>query len=148
MKPLGNKTDETIYTHNDKHKRWFVEESKKGGRGFVYNHYCKSKPCENFLKGISEELKVHGNFYYIINDYRRYKSRYMEKLKKNMIVFFVIIKIEMMTKRSNFNAEKPGDLPIDRILSRFDLSGLSRGFDAAALYLSAIWADKPLYPKN
>ena len=36
---MRNENDEPIYTYNDEYMRWFVRQSKKGGRVFAFNQY-------------------------------------------------------------------------------------------------------------
>ena len=61
--------DEPVFTYNDKHMRWFVRQSVKGGRVNAFNQTYKSKFCDDILKIISEELNVNGNSYNIIKAY-------------------------------------------------------------------------------
>ena len=61
--------EELIYTYNDKYMRWFVRQSRKGGRVCASNQYNKSKNYDKILKIISEGLNVKGNFYDIIETY-------------------------------------------------------------------------------
>ena len=66
---LRTEEDEPIYTYNDKHLRWFVRQSIKGGRVCAVNQYFKSKDCDDILKIISKELCVKGNIYNIFEEY-------------------------------------------------------------------------------
>ena len=52
--------EEPIYTYNEKYMRYFVRQSKKGGRGCSFNQYFKSNICDDISKVISEELNVKG----------------------------------------------------------------------------------------
>ena len=43
---MRDENDEPIYTYNDKDMRWFVRQSKKGGRVCRLNQYYRSKICD------------------------------------------------------------------------------------------------------
>ena len=62
--------------------RWFVRQSIKGGRLCAFNQYYKYKICDVFLKSISEELNVNGNFYDIIEAFLNYKNKHFKIIKK------------------------------------------------------------------
>ena len=47
---LRTEEDEPIYTYNDKYMRWFVSQSTKRGPVRAFNHYYKSKICDDILK--------------------------------------------------------------------------------------------------
>ena len=47
---LRTEEDEPIYTYNDKYMRWFVRQSKKGGRVCAFDQYYESKICDGILK--------------------------------------------------------------------------------------------------
>ena len=49
--------------------RWFVRQGIKGGRVCSFNQYYKSEICDDVLKILSEELKVEGDVYDIIEAY-------------------------------------------------------------------------------
>ena len=63
---MRDENDDPIYTYNDKYMRWFVRQTKKGGRVCAFNHYYRSKICDDVLKILSEELIVERNVYDII----------------------------------------------------------------------------------
>ena len=71
---MRDENDEPIDTYNDKHMRWFVRQSIKGGRVCAFNQYFKSKICDEVLKFISEELNVEGNEYDKIEAYMKNKT--------------------------------------------------------------------------
>ena len=54
---LGTKGQEPIYTYNDKYKRYFVRQSFQGGRVCFFNHYYKSKICDDFFKNHIRRIK-------------------------------------------------------------------------------------------
>ena len=58
---LRTEQNEPIYTYNDKYMRWFVRQAAYGGRVCAFNHYYKSKNCDDILKIRSKELCVKGN---------------------------------------------------------------------------------------
>ena len=66
---LRTEEDEPIYTNNDKHMRWFVRQSIKGGRVCAIDQYYKSKHCDDILKIINKELVVKGTVYDTIEAY-------------------------------------------------------------------------------
>ena len=70
----GTEEDEPIYIYNDKHMRWFIRQSFKGGRCWNFNRYYKSEICDDILKTFPEELNVKGNVYEIIQAYLKYKN--------------------------------------------------------------------------
>ena len=74
--------DEPLYTYNDKHMRWFVRQSEKGGRVCAFNQNYKSKTCDDILKIMSEELDVKGNIYVIIEAYLEHKNKYLKIFEK------------------------------------------------------------------
>ena len=53
---MRDENDEPIYTYNDKYMRRSVRQSKKGGRVCSFNHYYRSKICDEVSKTPSEEL--------------------------------------------------------------------------------------------
>ena len=63
--------------------RWFVRQSKKGGRVCAFNQYYKSKSCDDVLKILSEELNVKGNVYDIIEAYMNYKNKHLKFIKED-----------------------------------------------------------------
>ena len=74
--------DEPIFTYNDKYKRWFVRQSKKGGRVCAFNQYYKSKNYDDILKIISEELNVKRNKYDFIEAYLNYERKHFKNFEK------------------------------------------------------------------
>ena len=95
---LRTEEDEPIYTYNDKHMRWFVRQSVKGGRVCVFNQYYNSEVCADFLKIISEELIVKGNIYDFIETYLNYKNKHFKISEKNMKINLMIIEMKMEKK--------------------------------------------------
>ena len=75
---MCGENDEPVYTYNDKHMRWFVRQSIKGGRVCVFNQYYKSKNCDEVLKILSEELNVKGIVYDVIEAYMKYKNEHLK----------------------------------------------------------------------
>ena len=63
------------YTYNDKYMRWFVRQSIKGGRVWVFNQYYKSKICDETLKIISKELCFKGNIYDLFEENLFHKNK-------------------------------------------------------------------------
>ena len=51
---LRTEEGEPIYTYNDKYMKWFVRQSKKGGRVCAFNQYYKSKHCDDIVKIINK----------------------------------------------------------------------------------------------
>ena len=79
---LRTEEDEPIYTYNDKYMRWFVRQAAYGGRVCAFNHYYKSKSCDDILKILSKELCVKGNDYDIIEAYMVYKNKPFKVIEK------------------------------------------------------------------
>ena len=73
--------------------RWFVRQSIKGGRVCAFNHYYRSKICDEVLKILSEELNVKGNVYDNIEAYMKFKNHHLKLFKKYMKVILIIIEI-------------------------------------------------------
>ena len=71
LNSLRTEEHEPIYTYNDKYMRWFVRQAAYGGRVCGFNKYYKSKNCDDFLKIVSQELKVEGSVYDRIEAYMK-----------------------------------------------------------------------------
>ena len=71
---LRTEEDEPLYTYNDKCMRWFIRQNIRGRRVCAFNQYCKLKKCDAVLKILSEELKIKGNTYDIIEANMTYKN--------------------------------------------------------------------------
>ena len=69
---LRTEEDEPIYTYNDKYMRWFVRQSKKGGRVCAFNQYFNSNQYNDIKSILSKDLGVEGNIYDNIEEYLRY----------------------------------------------------------------------------
>ena len=78
---LRTEEDKPIYSYNDKYMRWLVRQSIKGGRVGDFNQYYKSKICDAVLKLLSEELKLKGKTYDIIEAYMKH-NKHLEIIKK------------------------------------------------------------------
>ena len=65
---------------HDKYMRHFVRESIKGGKVGAFNQYYESKVSDNIFETITEELKIQGTKYEIIEKNVKYikdiKSQY------------------------------------------------------------------------
>ena len=62
--------------------RWFVRQSKKGGRVCAFIQYYKSKKCDLFLRTISEELGIKGNIFDFKEAFLDYKNKYFDIFEK------------------------------------------------------------------
>ena len=58
--------DEPVYTYTDKYTRHFLGQSMKGVEAF--NQYYQSKTSDKIFDTISEESKVRGNKYEIVDE--------------------------------------------------------------------------------
>ena len=63
---LRTEEDEPVYLYMDKHMRWFVRQSVKGGQVCAFNQSSKSKICDDILKIKSQELNVKTNTFMIL----------------------------------------------------------------------------------
>ena len=100
---IRTEEDEPVYTFNDKHMRWFVQQSIKGRRVCVSNQYYKSKICDDILKIISDELNVNCVIYDLIEAYLEYQNKYLEICTKNMKVKLTIKKMRKKNKKKNLS---------------------------------------------
>ena len=79
---LRTDEDEPIYTYNDKYVRWFLRQSLKRGRVCAFKQYYESKSSDDFLKNLSEEFDVKGNFYDIVETSLLYKNIQLKVFEK------------------------------------------------------------------
>ena len=101
---LRTEKDEPKYTYNDKYMRWFVRQSIKGGRVYAFNQYYESeKNCDHILKIISEELKVKGNIYDIIEAYLIFRNKQFRLFKKENENQFTSSEMWIKKKKKNLS---------------------------------------------
>ena len=103
---LRSEQDEAIHRYNDKYMRWFVRQAAYGGRVCVFNQYYNSKICDDFLKFISEELNVKGNFYDKIEAYMNYKNKHYKFFEKEYESNFSDYREENVEEKEKYINEK------------------------------------------
>ena len=146
---LSLRTDqgEPIYTYNDKYMRWFVRQAAYGGRVCCFNHYYKSKICDDILNIISKELNVEGNTYEKIEAYMNYKNEHFRIFEKEYEDEFDDYRKEKVDEKEKYINEKLTQLPIHQLLKQLQLNDLLWDFDCNSLYPSAMWDKSSIYPK-
>ena len=127
--------------------RWFVRQSKKGGRVCAFDQYYKSKICDDILKIISIELCVKGNIYDIIEEYLKYKKKHYEMFEKENENKFDDYRNEDVDEKEKYINEKVRNLRLHKLLQRMELIHLLWDFDAVSLYPSGMWDQKSIYPR-
>ena len=65
-------SEEPIYSYADKYMRHFGRQSIKGGKVGAFNQSYESQISNKVFETISDELKVNGNKYEIIETYSKY----------------------------------------------------------------------------
>ena len=68
--------------------RWFARQAAYGGRVCAFNHYYKSKSCDDILKVISKERNVKGSVYDKIEAYMNYKNKHYKIFEKEYESYF------------------------------------------------------------
>ena len=91
------------------------------------NQYYKSKICDDVLKILSEELKISGRVYDIIEAYMKYENHHLKIIKEEYEI---------------------GEFPIHKLLQELSLNHLLWDFDAVGLYSSAMSDEKSIYPRT
>ena len=144
---LRTEEDEPIYTYNDKHMRWFVRQSIKGGRVCAFNQYYKSKHCDDILKIINKELAVKGTVYDTIEAYMEYKNKHFKIFEKEYEDQFDDYRDEDIEEKERYINKKLGNLRLHKSIQRIELKHLLWDFDAVSLYPSAMWDENSIYPR-
>ena len=144
---LRTEEDEPIYTYNDKYMRWFVRQSKKGGRVCAFNQYYKSKHFKDIKKIISKFLDVKGTVYEIFEEYLKYKKKKYDIFEKEYEARFDDYRDENEEDKEKYINKKLGDLTIHKLIQKIELIHLLWDFDAVSLYPSAMWDEKSIYPR-
>ena len=136
--------DEPIYTYNDKCMRHILRQCIKRGCVCTFNQYYKSKNCDVILKIISEELKVKGKIYDIIEAYWNYKNKHFKIYGKEYENQFRDYRHENEEKKENYINENLSLLPIHQLIKQIKLDKLLWGYDGNSLYPSAMWVSASL----
>ena len=144
---MRDENNETIYSYNDKHMRWFARQSIKGGRVCAFNHYYRSKICHDVLKILSEELKVKGNVYESIEAYIEYKNKHLKIIKEEYESKFDEYRKIDEAEMNNYIIKKLVGYPIHKLLQELSLVVLIWDFDAVSLCPSAMSDEKSIYPR-
>ena len=140
--------DEPIYTYNDKYMKKFVRQAAYGGRVCASNKFYKSKSCDDIFKFISEELKVKGNVYDILEGYMNYKNKHLKIFEKEYENQFNDYRDENVEEKEKFINEKLSDLPIHQLIKQLKINELLWDFDSVSLHPSAMWDKISIYPKR
>ena len=146
---LRTEEDEPIYTYNDKYMRWFVRQSKKGGRVCAFNQYYKSNHYNDIERILKKELGVPEdiNIYEVLEEYLRYKKKYYDIYEKEYENQFNDYRDEDEDEKEKYINKKLGDLRLHKLLKQIELVHLLWDFDAVSLYPSAMWDEKSIYPR-
>ena len=144
---LRTEEDGPIYTYDDKHMRWFLRQSIKGGRVCAFNQYYKSKHFDDIKRSLSKQLGVKGKIYDIIEEYLRYKKKHYETFEKEYVNRFNNFRVENEEDKEKYINEKLSNLRIHKLLKEEELIHLLWDFDAVSLYPSALWDENSIYPR-
>ena len=127
--------------------RWFVRQSKKGGRVCSFNQNYKSKFCDDILKIMTEEIHVEGNIYDKIEAYLTYKNKHFKIYEKEYENQFNDYREEDLDEKEIYINEKLIQLPLHQLIKQRKLDELLWDYDAVSLYPSAVWDESSNYPK-
>ena len=100
-----------------------------------------------FLKVSSEELKVEGNVYDIIEAYMKNKNEHLEIVKEEYESKFNVYRDIDEEERNNYINENLGEFPIHNFLQESSLNNLLWDFDAVSLYPGAMSDPEAIYPR-
>ena len=132
-------SDETISSYADKYMRHFVRQSIKGGKVGAFNQPYESQISNKVFETISDELKVIGNKYEIIEAYSKYETEYLSN--------YIDYRQGEQKDKEKYINEKLSELDISKKLQTFKRDNLLMAFDATSLYPSAMYDEKSVYPK-
>ena len=118
---LRTEEDEPIYTYDDKYMRWFVRQSKNGGRVCAFNQYYESKHCDDILKIINIELAVKGTVYDTIEAYMKYKNKHFKIFENEYEDQFDDYRDEDVEEKEKYINEKLSNLRLHKKLKRIEL---------------------------
>ena len=127
--------------------RHFVRQSTKGRRVCAFNQYYKSKICDDVLKTLSEELKVEGIVYDIIEAYMKKKNEQFKIITEEYESKFDDHRRVDDEEKDKYINQKLGELPIHRFSQHLSLDVLIWYFDAVSLYPSARIDPETVYPR-
>ena len=123
---LRTEGDQVIYTYNDKYMKWFVCHSIKGGQGFAFNQFFKSKNCDDISKIISGELNVRGIIYDIIDAYLNFKNKHLKFYKKEYENQFNDCRDVDENEKQKYIIEKLSQLSIHQLIKQIKIDELLR----------------------
>ena len=72
-----------IYTYNEFFVRYFVRESKKGGRCSALNQYYKSKISDEVFNNFSKELNINGNVCEMLEKHFEYTNKHRKLVESD-----------------------------------------------------------------
>ena len=144
---LRTEEDGPLYTYNDKYMRYFVRQASYGGRVCAFNHYYKSKHCNDILKILSKELNVKGNDYHIKEAYMNYKNEHLKIFQKEYESNFTVYRDENVEEKEKYINEKLSELPIHQLIRQLKINKLLWDFDCVSLYPSAMLDKNSINPE-
>ena len=135
---MRDKKDEPIDTYNDKYRRWFIQQSIKGGRVCAFNHHFKNKICDDVLKISSEGLIVKGNVWDNIEAYMKYKNNLLKIIKEECESKFRYYRDTDEEETNNYINKNIGEFSIHKLSQELTVTDLLWDFDAVSLFPSAM----------
>ena len=124
-----------------------VRQSIKRGRVCAFNHYYKSKVCDDVLKVLSEELNVKGKVYDIKEAYMNYTNEQLKIIKDEYESKFNDHRDKDEEEMKNYINKMLGEFPIHKLLQRLNLFDLLWSYNANSLHPSAMSDPKSIYPR-
>ena len=144
---LRDESDEPIYTYNDEFMRYFVGQSRKGGRCSTVNQYYKSKLSDEVFNIISKELDIIGNVCKILDKYFEYTNEQRKIIEDEYDSQFNHYRYNDEEERTEHINKELNKLPMHEKLQKLNLNDVMMDFDATNLYHSAMWDENSVYPE-
>ena len=146
---MRDESDEPIYTYNDELMRHFVRQSIKGGRCSALNQCYKSNFSDEVFHIISKEIDIN-----VIANVREILDKYFEHTNDQRKIIENACDSKFNDYRDNDEEERTEHinkdlikLPIHKNLQKLDVNDVMMDFDVTSVYPSAMWDEKPVYPK-
>ena len=96
---------------------------------------------------ISDEVKVTGNKYEIIETYSKYIKEFKSKYEAEYLMNYIDYKQVNQKDKEKYINEKLSESYISKKLQTLNRDDLLMAFDATSLYPSAMYDGKSVYPK-